>query len=63
MSETTELRWFDRTDRECSQCGKRATGVLRGTSNESYGPHCDRCANKRLKDSEKARAKAQGTPA
>ena len=54
--ETTELRWFVTTERQCARCGKRATGILRGTANESYGPHCGRCADKRLKDSEKARA-------
>jgi hypothetical protein len=61
-TETTELRWFEETDRKCS-CGARATGILRGVRNESYGPHCKRCANRRLKASEKARAaiaKAEG---
>lgn len=56
MAETTELRWFESTERQCSRCGKRATGILRGTRNDSYGPHCEPCANKRLKASEKARA-------
>lgn len=56
MSESTELRWFEPTDSKCGRCGKRATGILRGSRNESYGPHCQRCADKRLKDSEKARA-------
>lgn len=56
MSETTELRWFENTDRTCGQCGKRASGILRGSRNESYGPHCARCAERRLKASEKARA-------
>jgi hypothetical protein len=60
MTESTELRWFEVTDRKCLQCGKHATGVLRGSQNESYGPHCQRCADKRLRDSEKARkAKAE----
>lgn len=54
MAETTALRWFEVTDRKCS-CGKRATGILRGERNESYGPHCARCANRRLADSEKER--------
>lgn len=54
-SETTELRWFEQTDRKCS-CGARASGILRGSRNESYGPHCKRCADRRLKASEKARA-------
>lgn len=55
MSETPNLRWFEETDRKCS-CGKRATGILRGERNESYGPHCKRCAEKRLRASEKVRA-------
>lgn len=55
-TETTELRWFENTDRKCNQCGKRATGILRGTRNESWGPHCKQCAERRLKASEKARA-------
>ena len=56
MPETTDLRWFENTERKCQICGKRASGILRGTRNESYGPHCEPCANKRLKASEKARA-------
>jgi len=60
MSETIELRWFENTDRSCIQCGKRASGILRGSRNESYGPHCERCANKRLKASKKARSRVKG---
>lgn len=56
--ETTELRWFENTDRKCS-CGKRATGILRGARNESYGPHCTQCAERRLKASERARRALQ----
>lgn len=56
MGETPDLRWFESTERRCHGCGKRATGILRGARNESYGPHCERCANKRLKDSERTRA-------
>ncbi len=65
MSETTALRWFEKTVTTCTMCGKRATGILRGTRNESYGPHCEPCANRRLKASEKAREtlrKARDTP-
>lgn len=61
-AETADLRWFERTDMKCGQCGKRATGILRGVRNESYGHHCQRCADKRLKASEKAR-KAQSAAA
>ena len=59
MSEVPDLRWFEETDRKCS-CGKRATGILRGSRNESYGPHCKRCAEKRLKASERERAARKG---
>lgn len=62
MSEVANLRWFENTERKCARCGKRATGILRGSQNESYGPHCQRCADKRLKDSEKVRAAAIRTP-
>jgi hypothetical protein len=59
MTETTELRWFEVTERPCSRCSKRAVGILRGAGNESFGPHCQKCADKRLKDSAKAREAAR----
>lgn len=52
--ETSELRWFEETDRKCA-CGKRATGILRGSQNQSFGPHCGKCAERRLKASAKVR--------
>ena len=55
IRETTELRWFEEITMKCQRCGKPAHGILRGERNESYGKHCRRCAEKRLKDSEKAR--------
>ena len=54
MTETTKLKWFEETASKCS-CGKWATGILRGSRNESYGPHCKRCAEKRLRNSESER--------
>lgn len=54
MNETTELRWFEAYP-VCSRCGKVAHGILRGTQNQSYGSHCRKCADKRLKASERAR--------
>ncbi len=57
MTETTELRWFEEFSR--CRCGKRAHGILRGSRNESYGPHCTKCANKRLRDSERERLKRE----
>ena len=55
MSETPDLRWFEVTDRRCAMCGKRASGLLRGSANQSFGPHCQKCADRRLKASEKVR--------
>lgn len=49
------LRWFEEFP-SCSQCRKPSAGILRGGRNESYGHHCKRCAERRLKASEKARA-------
>lgn len=60
-SETTQLRWLEAFPK-CS-CGKDATGILRGARNESYGFYCRRCAEKRLKASEKARAALSGSRA
>jgi hypothetical protein len=58
MTETPDLRWFEQLPRHrCLQCNKWAEGILRGVRNESYGPHCRKCAEKRLRDSEKARGK------
>ena len=54
MTETTRLRWFEEFPK-CAQCGKKSRGILRGLANDSYGHHCKKCADKRLKDSAKAR--------
>jgi hypothetical protein len=54
MAEVPNLRWFDPYP-VCRQCGKTAHGLLMSDRNESYGAHCLKCANKRLKDSAKAR--------
>lgn len=61
MSETTELRWFEAFPK-CEGCGSVAHGLLRGRQNESYGYHCRRCADRRLKASEKARRAATKRP-
>jgi hypothetical protein len=58
---TDQAQWFDGLG-NC-RCGKPATGVLRGTRNESYGPYCRRCAEKRIKAAEKARREAVLHPA
>lgn len=57
MGETPSLRWLDSDYNRTCNCGKRADGNLRGSRNESYGPHCKRCAARRLKASEKVRKK------
>ncbi len=57
MGETTELRWFEEFPR--CVCGRVSQGILRGSQNQSYGHHCKRCAERRLKASEKARARLQ----
>ncbi len=53
--ETPDLRWFEEFS-NCLGCGKNAQGILRGVRNESYGPHCRKCAQARLKNSKKAHA-------
>lgn len=61
MSETPHLRWFEEWGR-CGQCRRKADGILRGTGNESYGPHCKRCAERRLKESAAQRVKEGNRP-
>lgn len=56
LEDTPSLRWFDRYP-SCRQCGKRADGLLMSDRNESYGAHCQKCADKRLKASARVRAK------
>jgi len=58
IAETTELRWFEEYG-ECRRCGKQAAGILLGVTNNSYGPHCKKCADKRLKDSARARVERE----
>ena len=52
---TDDVRWFDMLG-YCRECNKPATGVLRGSRNDSYGPYCERCAAKRLARARKERA-------
>ena len=52
MTESIFLRWFEEFPK--CPCGKVAGGILRGGRNESYGHHCRACANRRLRDSQKA---------
>mgnify|MGYP000865136492 CR=1 FL=1 len=55
-NETTELRWFEENPK--CRCGKDSHGILRGATNQSYGHHCRKCADLRLKASAKARGGA-----
>jgi len=48
-------RWWKALG-SCVGCGKPATGELMSDRNDRIGPYCERCANKRLKAAQKARA-------
>jgi hypothetical protein len=50
-----QVRWYEALG-TCYQCGKVATGTLRGPQNESYGYYCKRCADARIKRAERERA-------
>lgn len=52
------VQWFDALG-QCAECAKPATGVLRGPRNDSYGRYCQKCADRRLKKAEQARASAR----
>jgi len=54
-------QWFDALG--TCRCGKKATGLLRGTRNESLGPYCERCAEARIKKAQKERDRARQHPA
>jgi hypothetical protein len=51
------VTWFEALG--ACRCGKPSTGILRGSRNESFGPYCQRCAEKRIKKAEQARDKAK----
>jgi len=53
-NEVPNLRWFENFG-SCVICGKASRGMLRDDRNQSYGPHCQKCADKRLKDSKLVR--------
>lgn len=56
QTESPDLRWF-RAYPSC-RCGSRSRlGELFGSHNQSYGVHCESCAKKRLKASERRRKK------
>jgi hypothetical protein len=53
MDESPNVQWFE-AFAKC-RCGKPSSGILRGTRNESYGPHCKKCADGRMKASKRVR--------
>jgi hypothetical protein len=54
LNESPEIRWFEKYS-GCRMCRKPSAGILRGTQNQSFGDHCVKCADKRIRDSKKAR--------
>lgn len=56
LEDSPEVQWFEKTEAKC-RCGKRATGILRGRQNQSFGPHCEKCANKRIAAAKRVRAR------
>lgn len=54
LEDSPDLRWFEEFAK--CRCGKPSNGILRGSQNQSFGYHCKRCAEKRLKASERVRA-------
>ncbi len=57
MVETVHLRWFEEFP-NCA-CGRPSNGILKGDRNQSYGHHCKKCADKRLKASAKEREREE----
>jgi DNA-directed RNA polymerase subunit RPC12/RpoP len=55
LDETPDLRWFKTESYACRMCGKRAAGELMSYRNETYGMHCQKCADKRLAASKRVR--------
>ena len=53
--EPDPVRWFSSVG--VCKCGKLAHGQLMGPRNESYGPSCHMCAEKRIKKAAISRAK------
>lgn len=56
LEDIPNLRWFDKYP-SCRMCGKKADGLLMSDRNDSYGAHCLKCADRRLKLSAKIRAR------
>lgn len=59
LDESPNVQWFEELSK--CRCGRQSTGVLRGTRNESFGPHCKPCAEKRIKASKRVREQLKTT--
>jgi hypothetical protein len=56
--ENPAIKWFEKQSGvDCIWCDgrRKATGILRGSRNESFGPHCHICAAIRIRDAERVR--------
>lgn len=62
LEENPDVQWFERIERKCRMCGKPSNGILRGTRNESFGEHCQKCADKRIAAAKKVRAQIAAEP-
>lgn len=54
LDESPDLQWF-KTYPTCRECGAKSDGLLMSRRNDSYGDHCRKCADKRLKRSKEIR--------
>lgn len=56
IEENPEVQWFNPIVRKCRMCGKPSNGILYGRQNESFGEHCQKCADKRIAAAKRVRA-------
>lgn len=54
LDESPDLQWF-KAYPSCRECGRPSAGLLMSRRNESYGDHCRKCADKRIKRSKQIR--------
>lgn len=59
LAESPEVQWFLRITRDCRMCGKPSNGILYGRQNESFGEHCQKCADKRIAAAKRVRAEIE----
>lgn len=55
IEENPEVQWFEPIKRTCCMCGKPSNGILHGRRNESFGEHCQKCADKRIAAAKRVR--------